>query len=76
MDEQTKSPIALMADMLAEMTERAVEADRHRAAAEKNADNWYRLYLDKDAQHKETEAKLAALREYIDEMKKGAIENE
>lgn len=75
MDEKTKSPIARMADMLAEMTERAVEAERQRDAAQQDANNWYRLYLDKETQFKDAEAKLAALRDHIEEMKKGEAEN-
>ena len=75
MDEKTKNPIALILDLLAEMTERAMEAERQRNAAKKDADNWYRLYLDKDAHLQAAEAKLAALREYIDNMKKGETEN-
>ena len=75
MNEKPKSPIARMADMLAEMTERAVEAERQRDAAKEDANNWYRLCLDKDAQLKAAEEKLAALRDHIEEMKKGEAEN-
>lgn len=75
MDEKTKSPIALMAAMLAEMAERAVEAERERDAAKKDADNWYRLYTAKDEQLKDAEAELNAVREYIDNMQKGATNN-
>ena len=75
MNDKTKSPIALVADLLATMTERAMEAERQRDASKEDAENWYRLYLTKDEQLKAAEAKLTALREYIDQMKKGATEN-
>lgn len=60
MDEKTKSPIARMADMLAEMTERAVEAERQRDAAKKDAENWYQSWQNKDAQLKRAEEALEA----------------
>lgn len=41
MDEKIKSPIELMADLLATMTARAVEAERQRDEAQKSSDEWY-----------------------------------
>ena len=41
MDEKTKTPIELMADLLATMTARAIEAERQRDEAEKSSDEWY-----------------------------------
>lgn len=58
MENQTKSPIHLMAEALAEMTERACEAERQRDATKEDASNWYELFQCKAAQCKETEAKL------------------
>lgn len=75
MDENIKSPIALMADLLAEMTERAMEAERQRDAAQKDAENWYSLYKHKDAAHKAAEEKLAALRDRAADFQKGEAEN-
>lgn len=60
MDEKSKSPISLVADLLATMTERALEAERKRDEAKEEAENWYRHYMNKDTQLKEAEAKLAA----------------
>ena len=56
---QEKSPIELMADTLATMATRAVEAERKLAEAEKSSDEWYQNWQRKDAQLKEAEAKLA-----------------
>lgn len=55
----TKTPIELMADLLAVMTARAVEAERQRDEAQKSSDEWYGHWQTKDAQLKKTEAKLA-----------------
>lgn len=59
MDEKSKSPIELMADLLATMTARATEAERQRDEAEKSSDEWYQNWKAKDAALKEAEAKLA-----------------
>jgi len=59
MDEKSKSPIELMADLLATMTARAVEAERQRDEAQKSSDEWYQHWQDKDSALKEAEAKLA-----------------
>lgn len=60
MDEKTKTPIELMADLLATMTARAIEAERQRDEAEKSSDEWYQNWQTKDAALKESEAKLRA----------------
>ena len=75
MDEKTKSPITLMAEALAKMTERAIEAERERDDANNRANNWYQICQGKDAQLQAAEAKLADLREYLEEMKKGTTNN-
>lgn len=86
MDEKRKTPIESMAALLAEMTERAMEAERERDAAKDDAEQWYQSYLRKttelsgmiarfDAQAKENEELRSAIAEYIEELKKGANEN-
>lgn len=85
-EEREKTPIELMAELLATMTARAVEAERQRDEATKSSNEWYQNWQRKDAQLKETEAKLAAeieehqstrraLREALDNMQKGAQNN-
>ena len=61
MNEETKkNPIGLVTDLLADMTTRAVEAERQRDEAQKSSDEWYAYYQKKIEELKETEAKLAA----------------
>ena len=60
MDDKLKSPVTLMAEALAKMTERAIEAERQRDAAKKDADNWYQNWQHKDAQVKRAEEALSA----------------
>lgn len=60
MNDTTKSPIELMAELLATMTARAVEAERERDEAQKSSDDWYNNWQTKDAALKETEDKLRA----------------
>lgn len=85
-EEREKTPIELMAELLATMAARAVEAERQRDEATKSSNEWYQNWQRKDAQLKETEAKLAAeieehqntrkaLREALDNMQKGAQNN-
>ena len=87
MDEKTTTPIERMAALLAEMTERAMEAERQRDAARDNENNWYRLYCDRNTeldgvkaaladQIKENEKLRGTITEYIENMQKGAQENE
>ena len=59
-EENRPSPIQSLTDLLAEMTTRAVEAERQRDEAQKRSDEWYAYYQRKDGELKETEAKLAA----------------
>ncbi len=59
-EETKKNPIQLVTELLAEMTARAVEAEQQRDEAQKSSDEWYAYYQKKDAELKETEAKLAA----------------
>ncbi|MGP1348478.1 MAG: hypothetical protein ACTTK0_02395 [Stomatobaculum sp.] len=86
MNENTKSPVQLMADLLGEMTQRALDAERERDEARKSSDEWYQHWQHKDAKLKEAQAKLSAeieehqrtrdrLREALEDKAKGAQEN-
>lgn len=86
MNEKTKTPIESMAALLAEMTERAIEAERQRDSAKEDAAQWYQGYIRKNAQLEETQADLEAQRkeneklrsaisDYIEPIKKGEHEN-
>lgn len=81
MNEKTTTPIQRMADLLAEMTERAMEAERQRDAAKDDAEQWYHNYRNTAVKLNETEAALAeqtkeneelrsAIKEYIESMQK------
>ena len=59
MNEKT-TPIGRMADLLAEMTERAMEAERQRDAAKEDAENWYQHYQNKDEKLADMKAVLDA----------------
>lgn len=60
-----KTPIEIMADALAEMTARAIEAERQRDEALKSSDDWYRNWQNKAAQLKEAEAKIEQIEEQL-----------
>lgn len=60
MNEKTNSPISILADALAAMTERAMEAERQRDAAKEDSTNWYQMYQKKDKHLLETMEKLSA----------------
>ena len=60
MDEQIKTPLDLMAELLAKMTARAMEAERQRDEAEKRGAEWYEGWKRKDARLQEVECTLAA----------------
>lgn len=76
--QSTKTPIERMADLLAEMTERAAEAERQRDAAKADAEQWYQNYRNKSAEHnaliKEHEELRGKIEGYIENMEKGAQE--
>lgn len=59
-EQQNKSPIELVTELLAVMTARAVEAERQLTEARKSADEWYGFYQTRDKALKETEEKLNA----------------
>ena len=86
MNENTKSPVQLMADLLGEMTQRAFDAVMERDEARQSSDEWYQNWQRKDAELKEAQAKLSAeieehqrtrdkLREALDNKAKGAQDN-
>lgn len=86
MNENTKSPVQLMADLLGEMTQRALDAVMERDEARQSSDEWYQNWQRKDAELKEAQAKLSAeieehqrtrdkLREALDDKAKGAQDN-
>lgn len=86
MNENMKSPVQLMADLLGEMTQRALDAERERDEASRSSDEWYQNWQHKDAELKEAQAKLSAeieehqrtrdrLREALENKAKGAQEN-
>lgn len=58
--DKPNNPIRIMADALAEMTERAILAERQRDAATEDAANWYQLYQSRDKQLEETRNLLEA----------------
>lgn len=86
MNENTKSPVQLIADLLGEMTQRALDAERERDEASRSSDEWYQNWQRKDAELKEAQTKLSAeieehqrtrdrLRESLENKAKGAQEN-
>lgn len=86
MNEKTLTPIQRMAALLAEMTERAMEAERQRDAAREEAANWYQHYQNKDAKLNEVKAALTAqtkeneelrstIAAYIENIQKGGVTN-
>ena len=75
MNENTRTPIESMAALLAEMTERAMEAERQRDAAKEDADQWYRGYLHKVAELEETKNEQASQRQEHEELRSSISEN-
>lgn len=60
MDENRNHPVRKLTDLLADLIIQQVETERQLKEANKNSDDWYQNWQRKDAQLKETEAKLAA----------------
>lgn len=60
LDKYESTPIQLLAEALAEMTERAVQAERERDAAKKDAETWYQSYCKQDERIKELEMQMCA----------------
>ena len=65
MDERT--PIEMLTDMLAAMTERARIAEKQRDEARERANDWYSLHNHKDGELKRTKAELE---QALEELKK------
>lgn len=59
MDNNTRTPIELLTDMLAAMTERAVAAEKERDEVKARSLDWYKSWERVDKAHKETQAALA-----------------
>ena len=86
MDENKDHPVRKLTDHLADLIIQLTETKRQLEEATKSSEDWYQNWQFKDAQLKETEAKLAAekeaheklkekLREYINKQQEGATEN-
>lgn len=60
MDENRNHPVRKLTDLLADLIIQQVETERQLKEANKSSDDWYQNWQRKDAQLKETEAKLAA----------------
>lgn len=86
MNENTKTPIEILTDALAEMTARAAEAERQRDLAREDADSWCKSYWNKNKKCVELEAELATQRadnevyryritELIEKIENGGTEN-
>ena len=90
MNEKTTTPIGRIADLLVEMAEMATEAERQKNAAAEDAASWYRHYMnvktqleaaqarlvEKIKENEELRGKIGKIEEYIENMQKGAQENE
>ena len=79
MSKQDRTPIEMLTDLLGEMTARAIEAERQRDEARKEAGEWYQHFQRKDAQGKDLEESFrreaeahertrARLKEYIEKL--------
>lgn len=60
MDENKNHPIRQLTNHLSDLIIRLIDTERERDEARKSSDDWYQHWQTKDAQLKETEAKLAA----------------
>ena len=90
MNEKTTTPIGRIADLLVEMAKMATEAERQKDAATEDAASWYRHYMNVKAQLEATETRLVEkikeneelrgkidkIEGYIENMQKGAQDNE
>lgn len=61
MNEEIKSPVQLMADLLGQLAERVAEAERQRDEASRSSDEWYQHWQTKDAQLKAANDRIAEL---------------
>ena len=87
MDENSKNnPIRILTNHIYEMVVKMIETEQQLEEEKKRADDWYQNWQRKDAQLRETEAKLAEvtgkyeklkdkINGYIENQQKGATEN-
>ena len=61
MNEEIKSPVQLMADLLGQLAERVAEAERQRDEASRSSDEWYQHWQAKDTQLKAANDRIAEL---------------
>ena len=61
MNEEIKSPVQLMADLMGQLAERVAEAERQRDEASRSSDEWYQHWQTKDAQLKAANDRIAEL---------------
>ena len=61
MNEEIKSPVQLMADLLGQLAERVAEAEHQRDEARRSSDEWYQHWQTKDAQLKAANNRIAEL---------------
>ena len=59
MEEEIKKIIEGLTQSMTDMTYAAIELERARATEKKRADEWYKLYKDRDDKMKEAHTKLA-----------------
>lgn len=61
MNEEIKSPVQLIADLLGQLAERVAEAERQRDEARRSSDEWYQHWQTKDAQLKAANNRITEL---------------
>ena len=61
MNEEIKSPVQLMADLLGQLAERIAEAERQRDEASRSSNEWYQHWQTKDAQLKAANDRITEL---------------
>lgn len=60
MNENEKHPVRILTDLLADLMIQVSDTDRKVREAQKSEDNWYKAYVSKSKELRETEDKLAA----------------
>lgn len=69
MDKQKNTPIELMAQLLADMTERAMNAERERDAECENSIEWYRSYKSKGEELRAVKTELEVTKTALEHAK-------
>lgn len=69
-----KTPIQILAEALAEMTCRAVEAERQLAEEKASADTWYKSYNNLKAEYEKLKKTVEELQADYEKMRKEATE--